>query len=539
MATIYHADDEASRRAAANLNNALAEFSQPTRPQPTTRSATMSAPATTASPAAPVATRPQVQQPFTTRLGRRIGDDAAWAADAISLPANTALNAANRGAMGVRNVVRAITGKPALEPAQVGLNRFRRSLWSARAANVAQPQPPAPAQTSATPSRPPVTPSSGAAANPAQPAATTPPNRPATADAPGTYKTSDGSVHAMPPGITMTTGPDGVRTVSQSGVVQPNQAPAIGSVASQNFGTVPASTVSYGQRPQVASTFGLSANDPRLNDANQGPQRPQASLRGPDAMSEAYNASADREARQRLASDLDSERFRLGMIAGEGGNRRSRAALEALGQNAQQRAQIASGAEALSAAAAQGRANRDNALAAAGMQEQGQTFRAQLDAQNRADIAGMQNVTEQQRIAAGVTRPMFQGGDGTFYQASNNGGAATTVTDAQGNPIRGAVQRPQIDGALEGKRLEQIGALANQLLGVDPTTGQIQDGDKSRAPTPEEVLAARDVAARAIGGGGGQQPTPMRAGEVRNGVRFKGGDPNDENNYERVTAAGR
>lgn len=330
----------------------------------------------------------------------------------------------------------------------------------------------------------------------------------------------------------------------------------MGSVAAQNFGTAPASTVSYGQRPQVASTFGLSANDPRLNDQTQRPQIPTqyanrdtgtnfrmqvpngAGFRSADQMSEVYNANDDRKARQKLASDMDSERFRLGMIAGNPG-RRGRAAIAALGQLAGDQAQLASGAEGLSAAAIQNRANRANTLDNTGLQEQGQTFRTQLDGQNRADIAAMQNATEQQRIAAGITRPMVQGADGSYYQVDPSTAAGAAVTDAQGNPIRGAVQRPQIDGALEGKRLEQIGALANQLLGVDPTTGQIQDGDKSRAPTPEEVLAARDVAARAIGGGGGQQPTPMRAGEVRNGVRFKGGDPNDENNYERVTAAGR
>lgn len=349
----------------------------------------------------------------------------------------------------------------------------------------------------------------------------------------------------------MTTGPDGVRTLSQSGVVQHNQAPAMGSVAAQNFGTVPTTG-----RPQVASTFGMSVNDPRLNDQTQRPQIPTqyanrdtgtnfrmqvpngAGFRSADQMSEVYNANDDRKARQKLASDMDSERFRLGMIAGNPG-RRGRAAIAALGQLAGDQAQLASGAEGLSAAAIQNRANRANTLDNTGLQEQGQTFRTQLDGQNRADIAAMQNATEQQRIAAGITRPMVQGADGSYYQIDPSTAAGAAVTDAQGKPIRGVVQRPQIDGALEGKRLEQIGALANQLLGVDPTTGQIQDGDKSRAPTPEEVLAARDVAARAIGGGGGQQPTPMRAGEVRDGVRFKGGDPNDENNYERVTAAGR
>lgn len=536
MAKIYRADDEASRRAAAALGNSIDEFSQPAPKRPQ-----VAAPVAPATPTA----RPQIQQPQSsaTSVGRSLGNTVAGAMDLMGTPQRLALDGLNAAAMYGRNIVRGALGKPALEPAQLKPNRVQGWLAAARASNAAPV-----ASTAATPAptRPPIAPTPAPRPAPAQAAPTNQPQASTAQPAPS----------VRTDGITVGRGQFGETTYTGSGKSVADAAARYGnvmdSVAAQNFGTVPTTG-----RPQVASTFGMSVNDPRLNDQTQRPQIPTqyanrdtgtnfrmqvpngAGFRSADQMSEVYNANDDRKARQKLASDMDSERFRLGMIAGNPG-RRGRAAIAALGQLAGDQAQLASGAEGLSAAAIQNRANRANTLDNTGLQEQGQTFRTQLDGQNRADIAAMQNATEQQRIAAGITRPMVQGADGSYYQIDPNTAAGAAVTDAQGKPIRGPAQRPQIDGALEGKRLEQIGALANQLLGVDPTTGQIQDGDKSRAPTPEEVLAARDVAARAIvGGGGGQQQPQMRAGEVRNGVRFKGGDPNDENNYERVTAAGR
>ena len=182
----------------------------------------------------------------------------------------------------------------------------------------------------------------------------------------------------------------------------PAIAGTISSVQNQNFGNAAAPQAQASiASPRVASTFGLSVNDPRINDQTAPVARPQLALRGPDAMAEQYNSREDREARQKVLSDLDSQRFRLEMIAGNPG-RRGRAALDALGQNAQQQAALAAGGEKLSADAVQGRASRNNVLANTGMEQAGQTQRQQMagdvtsqgqfldyDAKNRATNASM------------------------------------------------------------------------------------------------------------------------------------------------------
>jgi len=243
-----------------------------------------------------------------------------------------------------------------------------------------------------------------------------------------------------------------------------------GSVQSQNFGNpvVPQAQTSIAQ-PRVASTFGLSVNDPRINEQTAPVARPQVWLRGADAMAEAYNSREDREARQKVLSDLDSQRFRLEMIAGNPG-RRGRAALDALGQNAQQQAALAAGGEKLSADAVQGRASRNNVLANTGMEQSGQTQRQQMagdvtsqgqfleyDAKNRATNASL------------IDKPQYVTDlSGNLVQVA--GGKGTGVTGADGSVIK-MPQTTKVDNDALSAVSKELTALINNPpeMGADAT----------------------------------------------------------------------
>ena len=153
------------------------------------------------------------------------------------------------------------------------------------------------------------------------------------------------------------------------------------------------------------------------------------SLRGPDEMAEQYNSREDREARAKLASDLDSQRFRLEMIAGNPG-RRGRAALEALSQNAQQRAALAGNAERLSAEALQGRANRANTLANTGLEQQGLDRRSEQDILLRRDALAAEQ--------SGVSQ-VLNGENGTVSLLRRDG-TVQGVQNPDGTPFRAPVQ---------------------------------------------------------------------------------------------------
>lgn len=179
----------------------------------------------------------------------------------------------------------------------------------------------------------------------------------------------------------------------------------------------------------VASTFGLPVTDPRMNDQVTPAARSPGTLRGPDAMAEQYNAREDREARAKLASDLDSQRFRLEMIAGNPG-RRGRAALEALSQNAQQRAALAGNAERLSAEALQGRANRANTLANTGLEQQGLDRRSEQDILLRRDALAADQ--------SGVSQ-VLNGENGTVSLLRRDG-SVQGVQNPDGTPFRSSAQ---------------------------------------------------------------------------------------------------
>ena len=271
---------------------------------------------------------------------------------------------------------------------------------------------------------------------------------------------------------------------------------ATGGVAGTAPASVPVNRQAFSAptRPRVASTFGLSANDPRLDDQGTPAARPNRVLRGPDAIAEQYNAREDREARAKLASDLDSQRFRLEMIAGNPG-RRGRAAIDALGQNAQQQAALAAGGERLSAEAVQNRAQRANVLANTGLEQAGADRRAELDDATRREGQQLGYRADMARTGADLTRPqLLQDADGNYVSVS--GGRGQAVTRPDGSPLRGLVtgQRNYQQEA-DDKLLSDL--IANQV-------------DAAGAPLPNAVeLAQQQFAAIRKGAAGqaGGKPT--------------------------------
>ncbi|HEY1034023.1 MAG TPA: hypothetical protein VGE09_03465 [Pseudoxanthomonas sp.] len=221
------------------------------------------------------------------------------------------------------------------------------------------------------------------------------------------------------------------------------------SVNRQAFGGTPTpSTASpayqrtLSTRSPVASTYGMSVNDPRMNDQSARPVLPNAvpagtAFRDAGQMAEHYNAREDREARQKLASDLDSQRFRLEMIAGNPG-RRGRAAIDALGQNAQQRAALTAGGERLSADAVQSRAQRANVLANTGLEQAGADRRAEMADATTREGQQLGYRADMARTGADLVRPqLLQDADGNYVSVS--AGRGQPVTRPDGQPVRGLV----------------------------------------------------------------------------------------------------
>lgn len=240
---------------------------------------------------------------------------------------------------------------------------------------------------------------------------------------------------------TYTNGAGVTKRVPMPGTMEATK-PAVGSVNAQNFGTavVPQAPGSIA-RPAVASTYGLSVNDARLDDQRAiarptlGPNQLAVSgtFRGPDAMAEQYNSREDREARNKQLGDIDTALFQL-----RGKNDPD--SLRALTALTQTRAGLVGGGESLSADAVQGRANRDNAYGIADLNNAGENNRAGI----QADVAraGQQVTREGQQLDYGakladIARPQLkQDANGNYINIAGN--ASTTVTDAQGNPVRGA-----------------------------------------------------------------------------------------------------
>lgn len=249
----------------------------------------------------------------------------------------------------------------------------------------------------------------------------------------------------------------------------------------------------------VASTFGLPVTDPRMNDQVAPAARPTMALRGADAMAEQYNAREDRDARAKLASDLDSQRFRLEMIAGNPG-RRGRAALEALSQNAQQRAALASNAERLSAEALQGRENRANTLANTGLEQQGLDRRTAQDIMLRRDALAAEQ--------SGVSQ-VLNGENGTMSLLRRDG-TVQGVQNPDGTPFRAPAQdRGQPTAA------DRLTFLRERMSGLEETIAEARFKDPTADVSAYQAqLDAMNKQAQGLLTGP-QQPTQQHIERLR------------------------
>ena len=238
-----------------------------------------------------------------------------------------------------------------------------------------------------------------------------------------------------PDGVAVVKVSNGSNAYGATGASVANAQGRIGSVNTQNFGNpvVPQGPGAIA-RPGVASTFGLGVNDPRLNDQrveSVNIQRPGNLTFNPAGNAETFNARQDREGRQATNSAIDLALFQA---------RGKPGAEAAISDLLQTQARLNSGAEGLSQEAIQNRANRDNAYGIADLNNAGENNRAGI----QADVArGNQQVTrEGQQLDYGakladIARPQLkQDANGNYINIAGN--TSTTVTDAQGNPVRGA-----------------------------------------------------------------------------------------------------
>jgi hypothetical protein len=276
------------------------------------------------------------------------------------------------------------------------------------------------------------------------------------------------------------------RTISVAGGQGASQPPSSIAPGQLSPGAISGPALVGGAR--VPSTFGqsvLSMPDDNLPAI----ARPTLTLNA-QGNADAYRLQEDRQARQRAASDLDSQRFRQELVQAHGG-RDGRAATAALSEIGRQQAGLGSGAEALSARDVQNQATRDHQAAVADLAQQGEDRRAQL----AANAAAASNATENRRIdVAAIERPsLITDRDGAYLRVT--GSAASPILDPTGRAVFGEASKPagEITPALQFKavsdeiatlldnpppmgdaaaaathsaRLQQLGALRASLMRV-------------------------------------------------------------------------
>lgn len=239
--------------------------------------------------------------------------------------------------------------------------------------------------------------------------------------------------------------------------------------------------------PRVASTFGQSVlSMPDDNVVRQSASRPTATggmtlpsggaFRSADRMSEQYASRESREAQAKLLSDLDSQRFRLEMIAQNPG-RRGREALQQLGENARQQAAIVGGAAGVAAGAEQSRAANDTRLAGIAMEQEGK----RADLANALALEDKRQEGENARYAGRPVTPITAE-DGTMGRVGEDG-VFTPITTADGEPVRGQ-QSIRTTGGLEAGDVlkaytEQMAAIQGSLAKDDQKAAAMQQLDAS------------------------------------------------------------
>lgn len=414
---------------------------------------------------APALVKPAIAKPETSGgFARGLFDTAAVVNDVMKAVPKGIADGTNRAFVGIRNIAREGVGKAPVQPMEFNYSATQDKLAQTRAANAAPAKPAVAA---------PAFPSIRFADTDSAPrgfyktAETRPTptasnvNNPPLA-APTTFMTGDGRTGTLPAGISMRVGANGVREFSGTGQAVADATAAMGNRAPVGVTTqsgISAPTFAPLGRPQVASTYGLSVNDPRMDD-QQSIARPQlgpnqlaggGTLRGPDAMSEQYNAREDREARNKQLGDIDTALFQL-----RGKNDPD--SLRALTALTQTRAGLVSGGESLSADAIQGRANRANVLANTGMEQAGQNRRTDAAGANALQIAGIEDATKRAAIAAELAKPTYdQDRAGNMIQVA--GTIARPVLYEDGRAVQGQV--PKANGEITAAM--QYQALNDQL----------------------------------------------------------------------------
>ncbi|WP_374356460.1 hypothetical protein [Thermomonas sp.] len=221
-----------------------------------------------------------------------------------------------------------------------------------------------------------------------------------------------------------------------------------------------------GVGPRVPSTYGLSVNDPRLDDQQAAIARPTGSFRGASEMSEHYRAKESAEAIAKMSSSIDSQIFAFSLAAQRG----EPAAIKAISDLNEQKAGLLSGQAQLSEGAVQGRENRDNRLQVTGAEQAGQDRRTdaqiRLGDRNTAsafEIAQMEDGTKRTAIAAEIARPQYTTDrEGRYVSVSGN--IARPVVDENGSPMLAQAERAtgEITPALQYERANnELKALLN------------------------------------------------------------------------------
>lgn len=266
-------------------------------------------------------------------------------------------------------------------------------------------------------------------------------------------------------------GSNGIRrSIAKDGTVA-GVDPTLVTVNRQSFGgdALPVRR-SLGGR-QVASTYGQPVTSMQ-DDAVTVRRGLGGAFRSPDSMA-TYNASKeDRDLRNKLLSDMDSQRFRLEMVALNPG-RRGRAATAALERLNSDRAALIGGAEKASSDRMTEQERAAAGLEKTGMEEQGANRRAELDAANRFDIASMNDATNREQIAAGqITRSLQTDAKGNLVNVT--GTRAEQVLDADGNPVAmpqakdaGQVTPDAVLKSLDAREAAILGAGVTTEGGVD------------------------------------------------------------------------
>ena len=391
---------------------------------------------------------------------------------AMPMPTGYGAGTALRGAVGdaanQSGVMTAKIASPYLQTAIAGAN-FIRGLTGAPSSPA--PATPAAPPAAATPSR---VPPAGTATAPggAQPAGGGTPVARSVAPVlrPGdtnTFTGSDGVTRAVP-GLLNTTAP------------AVNAAPAIApALAMPTYNAAPA--------PSVASTFGLPVTDPRLAAADAGLQRPTVAVRGADATAEAYNSREDRDARNKLLSNIDDQLFRLNI--GGGSSRGKRAAIADL---AGVQAGLISNGERLARDAITSRAANDTTLANTGLEQAGANQRAALEQTGALDRTALEQSSATARSQAELNKPQFiTAADGSLVRLTPSGEAAAVPLD--GAPLKMPLAAKD-SGQVTAK--DYLGALTEQLKAEQTAVSPNAD----RIAQLQQQIAQYDPSQRAASG---------------------------------------